>query len=175
MSFIRNKIPAWDDIAPVYGVAVLIIYVWSLLNFYWRLPSWYYYTRFGQIATYLMYQFSINLLESLMVIFPIILLSLALPRKLFLDRFVSRGTSLVMLVLVYLIYGNLRIPEFPIFLFRTAPVFLVVLLGATMLIDRFQMARNAMEEFAQRARIFIYVSLPISLFALFIILVRNIS
>src|SRR5512138_242629 len=95
MDALRQRLPGWSQIIPVYGVIALILYTWTLMWFFWKLPSWLYFLNWGEIGASLAYLLVTNLAESLAVLCGPLLLALALPRAWFRDVFVARGAALV--------------------------------------------------------------------------------
>ncbi len=154
-----------------------MIYPWSLLRFFWRLPSWLNFSSLGEISIIYAYTAVVNLIESILVLSGIVAMSLVLPQKLFYERFVTRGSLLVLLGLGYLMYFNKQLqPElpFPYSLAKWTPgIFLVILILAFM-IDRIVFVARIMEVLADRLIIFLYISVPISVVALLTVLIRNI-
>jgi hypothetical protein len=161
---------------PVYAVIVVMIYPWSLLHFFWRLPSWVYFSTLGEIAVIFAYMVVVNLVESILVLLAPILLSIILPQKWFYDRFITKGTLLILLGLGYLIYFNdhLTVESFPLQLVYWTPVVGIVILGLVFLLDRIGFLNKVLGELTNRLIVFLYISIPISLISLLTVLVRNI-
>lgn len=171
-----KRIPKLEQIIPVYAVIVVMIYPWSLLRFFWRLPSWIYFSSIGEIAVIYAYTVVVNLVESILVLLAPILLSIVLPQKWFYDRFITKGTLLVLFGLGYLIYFNnhLQADIFPLELVYWTPLAVVAILGLVFLLDRIGFLKRILEEVTNRLIVFLYISIPISLIALLTVLVRNI-
>ena len=175
---LRSKIPAAGQIAQVFAVASLMIYGWTLYGFLDRLPSWLHYLNFIEILSNYSYAAVFNFVEVLLFIAGILALNLVLPRKFFMDRFVARGSLFAVLGLGYLIYlavavGRSKAFQFPAELFTLAPVVLLVLLAAALLLARVDTVRKATEDFADRAVIFLYILLPLSALGVIVFLVNN--
>src|SRR5690242_16356711 len=85
---IRTRIPSWAQIIPVYGVIVLMVYTWTLMAFFYKVPSWSYYLNAGEILTLLAYSLATNLAETLLVLCGPLLVALILPRRWFRDVFI---------------------------------------------------------------------------------------
>src|SRR5512146_67672 len=95
---ILERIPRWAQIIPVFGIILLVIYGWSLMWFFWEVPSWLHYLHLDEILVLLAYTFATNFAESLTVLCGPLLLALVLPKKWFRDVFVARGTVLALAV-----------------------------------------------------------------------------
>jgi len=172
-----KRIPTLEQVSPVYAVIVLMISSWSLIHFFWRLPSLLHYSTFGEIAVFVSYLVVINLFESVLVLLVPLLLAIILPQKWFYAQFVTKGTSLVILGLglLMLFYGNL-IAGFlsPWVLILKVLIIGLILLVLTFLIDRVGFLNRSIQEFSNRAIIFLYIWIPVSITSLLIVLVRNI-
>lgn len=156
---------------------VLMVYGWTILWFFWKLPSLLYFMTIDEILVDFAYVMATNFLESLCVLLIPVLLCLLLPRKWFYDVFVVRGASLVMLLLGYSIFftlqlrGEERYPKdlilltFPLI---GAILFLVYLSG------KIGIVRKVIESLSDRATVFLYLSIPVSLISLCVAIIRNI-
>jgi hypothetical protein len=166
-----------DQIGPVYAVIVAMIYPWSLLRFFWRVPSWLYFSSLNEMAVIYAYTAVVNLVESLFVLLGILALSLVLPKRWFRERFVSKGGMLASLGLGYLMYFNKQLdPElpFPYDLAVWTPATLLGILVLVFLLDRVTVLARLVEGLADRLVVFLYISLPVSGVALMTVLIRNI-
>jgi hypothetical protein len=176
LNSIIKKFPHWKQIALVYAVAVVMIYAWSLLHFFWRLPSWLYFSTVGEIVVILAYLFSVNFLESILVLLAPVFMSIILPQKWFHDRFVTKGILLVSLGMGYLLYfdGKIRADApFPYELAKWTPLIFVPILVLVFLLDRVGFIGRILEELADRLTIFLYIFVPLTAVSLLIVLIRN--
>jgi hypothetical protein len=172
---IFKRMPDWGQVAQVYGVIVLMVYGWTILSFLWKLPSWRIFLTVNEIFDVLAYSVVINLLESLAVLCLPVLMSLALPKKWFCDSFTVRGSSLAILGLGYMMYFawhfNIK-GDYPGLLLRATPWIFCAILLLMFVVDRIIPLRRAIEGFADRATIFIYISIPLSLLSLLVFVFR---
>jgi hypothetical protein len=175
---ITEKIPKLQDIAPVYAVIVMMIYPWTLTRYFWKLSSWILFASVGDLATFFAYMLVVNLLESILILFVPLVMSIILPKKWFYDRFKTRSVALVLFGLGFLIYLNKNLhadAPFPLALVRWIPIALVAILVLVFLVDQVDFLRQALEEVANRLTVFLYISIPISAIALLVVLIRNIT
>lgn len=173
---IISKVPTREQIVPVYATIVIMIFPWTLMRFFWKLPSWLFYLSLGEISAIFAYEVVVNLVESLLVLLVPVLMSIILPRNLFHDRFVTRGVSLILLGLGYLIYLNNNIQAsatFPVSMVRWIPIVGIAILVLVYLIDRVGFIRKVLEELASRAVVFLYISIPISVISILVVFIRN--
>jgi hypothetical protein len=171
-----KRFPSIQQLAPVYAVIVVVIYSWSLLHFFWQLPSWMYFSTVGEIAVFYSYTIFFNFIESILVLIPLILFSIILPSKWFFARFISMGTLLTLFGLGYMMYftSKLNVDTFPLELVYQTPLIAIIILAIVFLIDRLGFLNKAIEELANRFTVFLYISIPVSLLSLLTILIRNI-
>jgi hypothetical protein len=175
--FLSKRIPKWGQILPVYAVIVQIIYIWTILWFFWKLPSLLYHLNVGEILAALSYVLATNLLESLIVLCAPIFMSILLPTKWFHDLFVVRGTALIVPGLGYLMYIADHFQsrnEYPAIFFKGWSVSLAfaVLFTFVFIAAKVTFLRKTIEFLADRAVIFLYIFLPLSLISIVTILFR---
>ncbi len=165
-----QKIPRWEKTIPVYAIIVVMIYTWSLLHFFWRLPSWLNFSTLGDVAILFFYMVVVNFIESVSILLAMILLCAALPSKWFLESFTTKASLLALLGLGSLMAFNQNLRDDLIFFTGM----IVIVLALTFLLDRVEFVRKILEELANRMTVFLYIWMPISAIALLIVLVRNI-
>jgi hypothetical protein len=175
---LKNRLPSLQQILAVFGIILLIFYGWTLIWFFWKLPSWEYFLTLGEISTILAYSMATNLLESLAVLLVPLLISIILPKNWFKDFFISRASSLVILGLGYTMlitkYITSENDYYPQNLVRLLPLAGVLILVLTFLIDRIPLLHKLLGGLADRATIFSYIFAPLGLISLLVVIVRNI-
>ncbi len=167
--------PSRPQVAQVFAVIVLMVYSWTIVLFFYKVPSWLYFLNAGEITTVLAYSLATNLAESLAVLCGPVALSLVLPRPWFHDVFVARGGTLAVSGLAYMMYVASQFtskegyPSLTLKPWSIAAV-LVLIVALVYLAGRSHLFRRVVEIVADRATIFLYVYLPLSLIALLIVL-----
>ena len=174
---IFKRLPAWGEVAPVYAVIVLMVYAWTLVWFFWKLPSWLFFLNAGEILIALAYSLATNLVESLAVLCAPLVMSLALPKAWFHDRFVARGAALAISGLAYMMYLANQFKtkdDYPSLTLKTWSLGLAVILilFIVYLAGRLNPFKKVLELLADRAIIFLYISLPLSILSLVVVLIR---
>lgn len=175
---ILSKTPKLEDIAAVYAVIVTMIYPWTLSRYFWKLPSWMLFASVEDLAGFFAYMVAVNLMESLLVLAVPLGLSLILPRSWFHERFRTRGASLALFGLGFLIYLNRKMhidSPFPVVLMMWIPAVVAGIIALVYLVDRVGFLRRALDEAASRLTIFLYITIPISTISLLVVLIRNVS
>ena len=172
-----EKIPRPNKLFPVYAIVVLMIHAWTLRWFIWKFSSWIFYLHTDEILVILMYSLSVNFIESLLVIFLFVGVSLLLPKAWFHDQFVARGTALGLLSLGYLMYLSSLFQDkgdFPrSFILRTSIPVLIAIVVLVYLSTRLGFVRGVLEEIADRATIFLYITVPASIISIIVVIFRN--
>jgi len=157
---------------------VTLIYAWSILRLFWQLPSWLYYLTIGEIVTVFAYALVTNLFESLLILAGLNLFACLLPKRWFRDSFVSRGLLLVSLGIGYLMYfASLfgKEGDYPEGLLVWSPLAFGLFLGFSLVLDRVPFIRNLAEAIADRLTVFLYLTVPLSVISLLLVLVRNVG
>jgi hypothetical protein len=154
-----------------------MVYGWTTSWFLWRYPTWVNFLSAGEILGVLAYALVTNLLESLTMILAPILASLVLPRKWFHESFVARGTALVISGLGYMIYVAYQFKtkdDYPSLSLKpwSLALALVAILVLVAAAGRAPFVRKVLEGLANRATVFLYLTVPLSVAALLVILVR---
>ena len=106
-----------------------------------------------------------------------IALSMMLPGKWFFEQFVAKGVLLVSMVLGYFGYISSHInteEDFPYSLVKWAPLVFFLILVLVFLLARIKFLTKVLEWVAEQLEVFLTLSLPISMIALVVVLVRNI-
>jgi hypothetical protein len=174
---IFNRVPKLKEILPVYAIIVLMIYGWTIFNFNYNLPSWLHYLNMGEIMTIVAYSMAINLLESIFVLLGVIAVGLVFPKKWFAEAFIARGASLSILVLGLMMYvaNQFTYKEYyPTEMIHWSPVLLLLMGLFVYFLGRMEFLRTGIEFFADRAIIFLYISIPVSILSLIVVIIQNI-
>ena len=172
---IFKRFPTLAQLAAVYAVIVLVIYGWTTLWFFWKFPSWLYYLSIWEIVKVFCYSITTNFLESLAMLALPVLLAVLLPKKWFLDGFISRSVTMVIMGLAYMMYlANLfqGKEDYPSAAIQLAPIILLAILLAVFLIGKISILRKLIDGFADRAIVFLYISMPLSLLCLLVVLAQ---
>lgn len=174
---IVKKIPRWEQVIPVYAVIVMMVYVWSLFQYFWRLSSWLNFSTLGQVGGIYVYTVAVNFVESLLVLLVLLALSAVLPAAWFSDEFVVKGSTLTLLVLGGLMVFNQTLFEdvlHPSILLPKVLAFAAVTASLVFLFGRVGFLKKTMEEVANRMTVFLYLWMPITAISILVLLTRNI-
>jgi hypothetical protein len=172
---ISSRFPKQKEILPVYAIIVVIVYGWTIHRFNYYLSGWLYFLNLGEITSFFAYSMVVNLLESLLVLLALVILAFALPKKWFRDAFVARGVSLSILALglMMMIANQFKTRDgYPAGLIHWSPILLVLIGVAVCFLGTQPRASRLLEFVADRAIIFLYISIPLSIVSLMVVLFR---
>ena len=173
---IKNKLPRLAQVYPVYAIIVILTYGWTIYWTLWKLPSWLDFLPLGEIGAIFCYLMATNLMESLLTLLGVTVVSLVLPQKWFRDLFVSRGSVLAASVLIPIMVFEYHFDKPADYYSKFPMLLLVMFLVACVLVflaGWINIVRKAVEVFAEKAVIFLFISLPVSILSLMVVLVRN--
>ena len=172
---LKEKIPSWDKVASVYAVITLVVYGWTFYWFLHELPAWLQYLQVTEIAVLYLYTLLVNFLESLLLLFCLLLLCVLLPRNWFHAGFVFRGVSMSLFVLAYVIAMIVRRSQILVFSTNMAlwfPVFFILVFVFVFLVERITFAKKLIVSFADNATVFLFITIPMSMLAFLVIAFR---
>lgn len=175
---LRDRVPKFDQIIPVFAVTSLFVYGWTTYRFLQKLPSWLYYLNAREILLNLSHTLVINFVECALILGALVALSILLPGRFFGDAFVARASLLSILGVSYLIYlaliiGDSKASQFPMDVFTLVPVVGLVILMLSVFLPLISVLRAVLEDFADRAIVFLYLLVPLSALAGVVFLVNN--
>ena len=164
---LRDRLPRLNQIVQVFAVACLLIYGWTTYRFLQKVPSWLFYLSNWEILMNYSQALTFNFVECLIVVGAIMGFSALLPRRIFLDLFIARGTLLTLLGVGYLIYlalaiGASKASQFPWAIFNWSPAILLIILLLSIGLPKVPVVQKVLEEFADRTTVFLYILLPLS-------------
>ena len=171
---ILKRIPDRKYLLPVYGLIVMFVYGWSLYQFFRDVPGWIKFLTVGEIGGVLAYTLAVDFLESLLILAGLIVISICLPLKWFHDDFIVRAGVTVLYSLGFFIFLALQPnPSYQLSNYIIRGI--VDLAFLHFVIKDVSLFRKVTSSLADRSTVFLYLSIPLSLLALVIVLYRNIA
>jgi hypothetical protein len=175
-----GRLPNRQNILGVYAVIVFMVYSWTLITSFYKLPSWMYYLTVGQILSVYAYAFSVDFLESILVLAGVLILDLTLFLALRnMAEFQSRSILVVLGVLVSFMTRLIAFPDYeeiemflsgePSWLAVALPLVFVVAIA----VSKIKWGRKILEGITERASVFLYIYLPLSFVSLLVVFIRN--
>ncbi len=174
---IFKRFPKWSQLIPVYAVESLVIYTWTIMWFFWKLPSWLYFLNASEVGISLAYILATNFVESILVLCVPVFLGFILPRRWFLDVFVARAACLVLLGLGYMIYLAQLVQakvDHPTFSYRLEPIAFAggLILVSTFVVTSIKPVCKVIEWFSKQATILLYLITPVSIISVLVVAFR---
>jgi hypothetical protein len=151
-----------------------MLFAWSILQFFWYLPSWLYFMRPADLIGVFSYIMVSSFIEGLAFLFLLLLLSFLPPQKYFRDEFAVYGTS-ISLCVIGLIMARVvlyNIFEMAIPYFKTLLILSPIIVSFLAIVIR--PVRQALLWLSDRLIVFLYLLVPLSVLSLLVIVVRNI-
>lgn len=175
MIAVRKKLPPLHDILNLYATIVFLIYGWAIVAFFRKLPSWLYFLSLQEIGAILCYVLVSSLFESMTLLFLFLLAGLIFPSRLFVDKFVLRGTIIICILTFWMALFNLitliQLPTGEDLISFGLATFLTISL-AIFAADRISAVRKMMLALSDRLTVFLYVWLPLSVVGILVLIVR---
>lgn len=178
--FFTGHFPKRENILGTYAVIVMLVYGWTLLTSFYRLPSWMYYLSLSQILSIYAYAFPLNFLESVIMLALVLFLHYALfPISKKREEFSSRS---ILTALFLLGSSATRLALYKEHVDSAAfisgqalwwSVTAAVALPLILLAPKSAAVRGMFDGFAERALIFLYIYLPLTAVALLVVAARN--
>ena len=174
---LKSRLPASSAIFPVFAVISFLVYGWTLVIFFWKIPSWLMFLTLDEIFANLAYALAAALLESLVILGLFLLVSILLPAAMMKDVFVTRGTVAALIGLGSIMLYMYRFSEVgysfldDLLLWTLSSLALTLLL--TFLAPRLNFIVRLAAWISDRVTVFVYLFLPISLISLLVVIYRN--
>ena len=180
MKNFRTRLPDRRSIIGVYAAAVFLVYGWTLLASFWKVPSWMFFLKVGEILSVYAYSFAIDFAESILLLFTMLLIGILLPKNWWNDQFTSKGIVWISVLLgsiMLRLYTN-RSPElWEEFVYNQWAWWgYTVLLGIvlSLLFSRVNWLRRGLEKLADRLVVFLYIYMPLTALSIIVVFARNI-
>lgn len=171
-----NRLPALDQILAVYAVAAFMLFSWSLLWFFWNVPSWLHFMNLGVLFATLSYAMAASFLEGLVFLVLLLVVAFLLPPAWFRDHFTARGVAvtasllgLIMLRDYWIVSENYILKPMTTFWF----VFVLLTAILLFLTVKFSWMAKALSVLADRLTIFLYLFVPLAILSILNVLLRN--
>lgn len=148
----------------------------------YQIPSWLLSHSKNGLFSLSVYVFSFALLESLIVMGFVLLLSLALPKPLFRERFVAQGSLVVLASTFWAVIAQLyrekiiqsSINEIIVYIIIYVLSLLLITILARYLLGRFRRVGSWIVIFAERTTVFAWIYIPLGIVSVIVVFFRNI-
>ena len=174
---LKSRLPPSSAILPVFAVISFLVYGWTLVIFFWKIPSWLMFLTLDEIFANLAYAMTAALLESLAVLALLLLISILLPAAMMKDVFVTRGAVAALIGLGSVMLYMYRFSEVGYSFLDNLLLWTLSSLALTLLLTFLAPRLNIIVRLAawtsDRVTVFIYLFLPLSVLSLLVVLYRN--
>lgn len=173
----KNRFPKFQEIVSVYAVVSFMIYGWTFILFFWKLPSWLNFMNIAEIFGTFSYGLLVNTVESLIVISGILFICVILPARFLRDSFAARGTIITIISL-----GSMMLYQYKYRAARqdfatTMPTWLIAAIIVILLVifftEWFKPLKTILVDLSDRLIIFLYIFVPLSIIAILDVILRN--
>lgn len=170
---IIKRLPNRNQVFPVYGLIVMGIYGWSIIQFLRDFTGWIKFLTLGEISSILAYTLTIDIFESLFLLAGLVAFAVVLPLKWFQEDFIVQGGAnaiyiIGMFMFVAFLPNPSHLPEN--FIVRR----IIDLTLLQFVIRYLSWPRNIIKSLADRSTVFLYLTIPASLIAVIVVIIRNI-
>ena len=181
LDVLKSRLPVFRELFPVFSVFIFSGFSWGLYRIFWYVPSWLKYLSVSKIWIIAAYVATFALLESMFMTVLLVLFSLFFPARYFKDQFALQGASLAGLLSLsaYLLQRKINLVyrlelwqlAFFSFLLLTGLVLSVFLFY--LLYTRVPVLARFVGGLAERITIFSYIYIPLGVFGLLVVVLRN--
>jgi len=180
MKKLLARLPDRQSVLNVYATAVFMVYGWTLLASFWKVPSWLFFLKVSEVLAVYAYSFVVNFLESMILLTLVLLAGVILPGRWWRRHFTS--SSMVWIIvgigsMMLRLYLNRTPAEWEEFLYGQwiwwGYTFLLAFI-LHLVVSRFSWPQKGLEALADRLTVFLYIYLPLTAISFIVVFVRNV-
>lgn len=179
--YFAGRLPASRSVVGLYAVIVCLVYSWTLFTSFYKLSAWMFYLNLSEIASIYAYAFLFDLAESFLLLALVLSIELALLLNVLKNRDEFQ-TRAVIFVFVLLCSMAIRLALFKDYedvnAFVNGETAWLVLATVISILSGVAASKNLLfrrfvDGFADRAVIFLYIYVPLSLISGVVVIWRN--
>jgi hypothetical protein len=176
----RGKLPTKRESVLLFAACAFLVYGWTIVVYFWEVPGWQKYLGAWDIATIFAYALTSALLESLILSLGFVLLRVILPAPVFRNRFVAKAAMMVSMNALWAILLHLMILSDEILTWTLgryilcAVVYLLSLVFSWAFVHLSEFFAGHIEGLVDRMTVLLYVYVPLGVFGMLIVIVRNV-
>jgi hypothetical protein len=175
---VRKRLPEALAVWQVYAVIAVLLSGWTITAFLRKLPSWLLTLNLGEILTIFSYSMLTNLVESLIVLFLLLMICIVLPPELLRNDFAVRGTILAIGLIGSLMAALGLLKQFGIgssIRLLIGPLVVIVLAWVLLFFStKSRSVHSAVLWISDRLTVFLFILLPLFVTLSVIVVFRNI-
>lgn len=180
MGKVVKRLPGKQVLINVYSVIVFMVYTWTILASFWKLPSWLFHLNLGQIASIYAYSLVFDFLDS--IISMVFCLLVCIPLFAFWgteEGFQSRSviTFLILLGSSMLRLTLYRDPQYREdfvngqLLWWGISFFLAMVIS--LVVPKINWLKRSLETLADKTVVFLFIYLPLTVISFIVVIARN--
>ena len=176
-SRLSTRLPDSQSVVMVFAIASLILYGWTFVSIFWKLNSWRMNLTSWEITSLISYAMILSFLQSAALLVLLLLLGIFLPVAVWKEKFMVRG-SLTVLGLLSSVLLHLKLfgEKVEFIVVQSLPLWWLItaLLVGTLvwILPRFRWAEKLLFELADRATVFLYIFLPLTIIGFAVLILR---
>ena len=175
----QRRLPEIRAILQVYAVIATLVAAWTILAFLWKLSAWLLLLNLSEIFAVFAYAMAVNFLESLVLLFLLLLAGALLPAGMLRNHFIARGTILAAGIIGALMAFAVFHMLFGIDSGALLLIGPLLVLALTAIVLRFSVRRPSFQsiafELSDRATVFLFILLPLFVLLSAYAVFRNLS
>lgn len=175
-----SRFPDKKSILNVFATSAFIVYGWTIISSFWKIPSWMHYLKTSEIIAAYAYSFLMNFLESSILTLSLIFLGFILSGVLWKGYF-SAASEVVLFVTVGSALLHMRLYEDPNLRadfinsqLRWWIVTFFIAFVVSAICVRVSWLRKVLDILADRFVVFLYIYIPLTILSLGIALARTV-
>ncbi len=180
LGFLRNRLPAWNEIVSLSGVLVFVVHSWSVQAFLFNLPSFILKYRSLEVVAIFCYHMVFAFLETLLCAGLLVVLAGVLPSKWLRKGFVYKGFLIVLAAVIGAIFlqNSISYGEFAYagskayLLYEYIGGGLIVFAGLWVLVAKVGRVQRWIVFLVDQISIMLFIYLPLDVIGLAVVAVR---
>jgi len=175
---ILARLPDKRSVVSVYGTAVFMVYSWTVLTSFWKVPSWLFFLKINEMLAVYAYSFLVDFLESALLLFLMLLIGALLPKRWWRARFIPNSIVWIVVLLgsiMLRLYLN-RAPEgweeflYGQWIWWGYTVLLAFVLNVV--VSRVDWLQKGLASLAERLTVLLYIYMPLTAISFIVVFVR---
>lgn len=175
---LARRLPSRQDTFHVLGACVIPVFLWSLLSFLNEVPGFALRLSLWDVIGMASYILAAALVESVLLLLPLLVISALLPARFFRNHFLAFGSAIAVITSLWIMYANYHTLDFSTWGVSEWLIGLALYLGsiaiALALMLRWKHVEEIVGSVVQRVSTLSTVYIAIGLMGILIVLIRNI-
>jgi hypothetical protein len=176
-ALLLSRFPSKAQILPALVACALPVFAWAVLTYLYALPGFLVRLNLWDTIGTASYPLAFALIESLVLLAPLVVAAAVLPPRLFKDHFVAISTAIVFVSSGWMMRANyLRIDLAGLDTAQVGAIlaqYLVSLVIPIVLIVRFKRIEQIIQTIIERVSVLVYLYLGLGCIAFIIVVLRN--